>query len=139
MGVVFQLSTSHDTINTHGFAFGHGSNNTLLGFNVIGTAIAWVLAAFTLLENAEGSNLLVTALHGNTAIKMIQKLLKPLDRIMGGKFEKGQPAEQTGVIDATFVDRNAVDKNAIYEDEGFENEGLGSEGRRRAEDEMQRV
>lgn len=115
MGITFQLSTNADhRIDVRGFAFGSGSSNTLLGFNVIGTAIAWVMAAGTLLENAEGSNLLVTALHGNTVIKMIQKLLKPLDRIMGGKFEKGQPTEQTGTIDNTFVDKNAVDKNAAY-------------------------
>lgn len=123
MGIVFQLSTNADhRIDARGFAFGSGSSNTLLGFNVIGTAIAWIMAAFTLLENADGSNLLVTALQGNTVVKLIQKLFKPLDRIMGGKFEKGQRAEQTGVIDDTFVDRNAVDKNAAYTEPGARDE-----------------
>lgn len=123
MGIVFQLSTSKShKIDDRGFAFGSGGNNTLLGFNVIGTAVAWVMAAATLLENADGSNMLVTALHGNTVVKMFQKLLKPLDRIMGGKFEKGQRTEQTGVIDDTFVDKGGMDSNATFASEAPTNE-----------------
>ncbi len=92
MGVVFQLSTAaccKDYINVRGFAWGTGGSNTLLGFNVIGTAVAWGLAGLTLLENSEGSNLIMAAAHGNNIVKVIQKGLQPLDRLLGGKFDKG--------------------------------------------------
>ena len=91
MGVVFQLSTAScckEYINVRGFAFGAGKYNTLLGFNVIGTIVAWGLAGLTLLENSEGSNLIIAAAQGNNVIKVIQKLLRPLDRALGGKFDK---------------------------------------------------
>ncbi|KAL0024648.1 hypothetical protein WJX77_006190 [Trebouxia sp. C0004] len=68
MGVVFQLSTAaccKDYINVQGFAWGAGGSNTLLGFNDIGTAVAWGLAGLTLLEDSEGSNLILAAAHGN--------------------------------------------------------------------------
>ena len=92
MGVVFQLSTAaccKDYINVQGFAWGAGGSNTLLGFNVIGTAVAWGLAGLTLLENSEGSNLILAAAHGNNIVKVIQKGLRPLDRLLGGKFDRG--------------------------------------------------
>jgi len=47
------------------------------------------LAGLTLLENAEGSNLVIAAAHGNNIVKVIQKGLQPLNRMLGGKFEKG--------------------------------------------------
>lgn len=90
MGVTFQLSTADCCsayINTRGFAWGSGDNATLLGFNVIGTIVAWGLAAISLLENAEGSNLIMAAAHGNNIVKVIQKALRPLDRILGGRFK----------------------------------------------------
>ena len=57
MGIVYQLSISSccsDYINTTGFAFGSGDYSKLLGFNVIGTGIAWALMFITLLENIGG-------------------------------------------------------------------------------------
>ena len=57
MGIVYQLSIAdccRDSINTTGFAFGSGDNSKLLGFNVIGTGIAWALMFITLLENTCG-------------------------------------------------------------------------------------
>ena len=57
MGVVYQLSTAScckDYINTDGFAIGSGTYSKLLGFNVIGTSIAWALMFITLLENSSG-------------------------------------------------------------------------------------
>ena len=95
MGVVFQLSTAScckDYINVQGFAWGSGDSNTLLGFNVIGTVVAWGLAGLTLLENSEGSNLLLAAAQGNNVVKVIQKALLPLDRFLGGKFDKNSDA-----------------------------------------------
>ena len=120
MGVTFQLSTAaccQDYINTRGFAFGSGANSTLLGFNVIGTAVAWGLAALTLLENAEGSNLVITAVHGNTMIKLIQKLLKPVDRLLGGKFDKDEGPELHSVVDERSVDKNAAYTDAVEQPE----------------------
>ncbi|KAL0034477.1 hypothetical protein WJX79_004596 [Trebouxia sp. C0005] len=64
MGIVFQLSTAaccKDYINVRGFAWGAG----------------------------EGSNLILAAAHGNNIVKVIQKGLQPLDRVLGGRFEKG--------------------------------------------------
>lgn len=113
MGVTFQLSTAaccQDYINTRGFAFGSGANSTLLGFNVIGTAVAWGLAALTLLENAEGSNLIMTAVHGNAMIKLIQNLLKPVDRLLGGKFDKDEGSGPRVVVEERFMDKNAAYK-----------------------------
>ena len=110
MGVTFQLSTAEccrDYINTRGFAWGSGENNTLLGFNVIGTIIAWGLAGISLLENAEGSNLIMAAAHGNNIVKVIQKALKPLDRILGGRFDK----------------TNAIDGNAVVRDDDIMTSG----------------
>ena len=118
MGVVFQLSTAaccKDYINVRGFAWGSGDSNTLLGFNVIGTAVAWGLAGLTLLENSEGSNLIIAAAQGNNVVKLIQKSLQPLDRILGGKFDKSQdPAPHTRVNETDF------DSSAVKENEAFE-------------------
>lgn len=53
-GVVFQLSTAsccRDYINIEGFRFGSGSEAALLGFNVIGSIVAWGLCGVCLLEN----------------------------------------------------------------------------------------
>lgn len=119
MGVVFQLSTAScckDYINVRGFAFGSGENNTLLGFNVIGTAIAWGLAGLTLLENSEGSNLIVAAAQGNNVVKLIQKLLKPLDRVLGGKFDKSAAANPNMAVEGGNFDMSAVKENAAFEE-----------------------
>ena len=119
MGVVFQLSTAaccKDYINVRGFAWGSGDSNTLLGFNVIGTAVAWVLAGLTLLENSEGSNLIMAAAQGNNVVKLIQKMLQPLDRVLGGRFDKsGDPVTGTTVREGDF-DRSAVKENDAFED-----------------------
>ena len=121
MGVTFQLSTAHccrDYINTRGFAWGSGANNTLLGFNVIGTVVAWGLAVLTLLENAEGSNLIMAAAHGNNIVKVIQKTLMPLDRILGGRFDKSSGAPRGSSAVVSNDDILASGKaDSVYEDQ----------------------
>ena len=119
MGLVFQLSTSaccKDYINVRGFTFGSGESKTLLGFNVIGTAIAWGLAALTLLENSEGSNLIVAAAQGNNVVKLIQKLLRPLDRALGGKFDKSGAAHPDMTVEGGEFDVSAMKENAAFEE-----------------------
>ena len=118
MGVVFQLSTAaccKDYINVQGFAWGTGDSNTLLGFNVIGTAVAWVLAGLTLLENSEGSNLIVAAAQGNNVVKLIQNMLQPLDRVLGGRFDKSGD-----VVPGTTVREGDFDQSAVKENDAFE-------------------
>ncbi|KAK9829007.1 hypothetical protein WJX72_003371 [[Myrmecia] bisecta] len=75
MGIVLQLSTSNcckNYINTKGFAFGSGSYNTLLGFNVIGAAVGWGLMFLTLLENASGSEMKTKVGEGNNVVRAMQ-------------------------------------------------------------------
>lgn len=118
VGVVFQLSTAScckDYINVRGFTFGSGANNTLLGFNVIGTAIAWGLAGLTLLENAEGSNLILAAAQGNNVVKLIQRSLQPINRVLGGKLDKSADMPNSGV-EGTGFDQSAMKENAAFED-----------------------
>lgn len=119
MGLVFQLSTAScckDYINVRGFSFGSGANNTLLGFNVIGTAIAWGLAGLTLLENSEGSNLIVAAAQGNNVVKLIQKLLRPLDRVLGGRFDKSGDAVPNTAAEGNGFDASAMKENAAFDE-----------------------
>ena len=119
MGVVFQLSTAScckDYINVQGFAWGSGGSNTLLGFNVIGTAVAWILAGLTLLENSEGSNLIIAAAQGNNVVKVIQKALQPLDRMLGGKFDKSPVLESEAVVVDGDAINSAAKDDALFED-----------------------
>ena len=119
MGVVFQLSTAaccKDYINVRGFTFGSGDNKVLLGFNVIGTAIAWGLAGLTLLENLEGSNLVLAAAQGNNVVKLIQKSLQPLDRLLGGKFDKSADPGPKATVEGTDFDQSAMKENAAYDE-----------------------
>ena len=119
MGVVFQLSTAEcckDYINVQGFTFGSGDSNTLLGFNVIGTAVAWVLAGLTLLENAEGSNLILAAAQGNNVVKLIQRSLKPFDRILGGKFDKSPDAAPSTRVEGAEFDQSAIKEIAAFDE-----------------------
>ncbi len=60
MGAVYQLASApccKATIATAGLAIGSGDNRTLLGFNVVGVVVAWILALATLLENPLGAAL----------------------------------------------------------------------------------
>jgi hypothetical protein len=60
MGAVYQLASApccKATIATAGLAIGSGDNRTLLGFNVVGVVVAWLLALATLLENPLGAPL----------------------------------------------------------------------------------
>lgn len=119
MGIVFQLSTAEcckDYINVRGFAFGSGDSNTLLGFNVIGTAIAWGLAALTLLENAEGSNLILAAAQGNNLVKLIQRSFKPLDRMLGGKFDRSAAAAPSTGVEGADFDQSAMKETAAFDE-----------------------
>ncbi|GAQ80925.1 solute symporter family protein [Klebsormidium nitens] len=62
-GVVFQLSSAsccRDYINVKGFAMGSGSEQLLLGFNVIGSLCAWGVCGICLLENVPAYHLLKT-------------------------------------------------------------------------------
>lgn len=118
MGLVFQLSTAScckDYINVRGFTFGSGKSKTLLGFNVIGTAIAWGLAGLTLLENAEGSNLILAAAQGNNVVKLIQRSLHPINRVLGGKLDKSADMPNTGA-EGTGYDQSAMKENAAFDD-----------------------
>ena len=119
MGVVFQLSTAEcckDYINVRGFTFGSGDSNTLLGFNVIGTAVAWVLAGFTLLENAEGSNLILAAAQGNNVVKLIQRSFRPFDRMLGGKFDRSAEAPPSTRVETAEFDQSAMKENAAFDE-----------------------
>lgn len=129
MGVVFQLSTAaccKDYINVQGFAWGSGGSNTLLGFNVIGTVVAWGLAGLTLLENSQGSNLIIAAAQGNNIVKVIQKALSPLDRILGGKFDSKSSSvqEPRAVVGDNDILSSAAKDNAVFEDR-LQDEGTG--------------
>ncbi|KAK9831522.1 hypothetical protein WJX81_005358 [Elliptochloris bilobata] len=69
MGAVYQLASApccKATIEMAGFAIGNGKNNKLLGFNVIGVVVAWILALVTLLENPLGSLLTQGPTEGNS-------------------------------------------------------------------------
>lgn len=96
MGLVYQLSTAScckHNINVKGFAFGRGAYSTLLGFNVIGSAIAWALCGLTLLENSDGSNLVLSAAAGNNVVKFLKRVLMPLDMLLGGRKTAELPTQ----------------------------------------------
>ena len=119
MGIVFQLSTAEcckDYINVRGFTFGSGDSNTLLGFNVIGTAIAWGLAGLTLLENAEGSNLILAAAQGNNLVKLIQRSFKPLDCMLGGKFDRSADTVPSTRVEGADFDQSTMKENAAFDE-----------------------
>ena len=119
MGIVFQLSTAEcckDYINARGFTFGAGDSNTLLGFNVIGTAIAWGLAAITLVENAESSNLILAAAQGNNVVKLIQRSFKPLNHMLGGKFDRSADAVPSTSVEGADFDQSDMKENAAFDD-----------------------
>lgn len=119
MGIVFQLSTADcckDYINVRGFTFGSGDSNTLLGFNVFGTAIAWGLAGLTLLENAEGSNMVLAAAQGNNVVKLIQRGLKPLDRMLGGKSDRPAGAVSNTNVEGADFGHSAMKEHAAFDE-----------------------
>ena len=121
MGLTYQLSTSaccKGDINTAGFNFGTGAYNTLLGFNVIGAAIAWALCGLTLLENSEGSNLLLSAAAGNNIVKLVRRALAPVGRVLGGR----QEAEETRPV-GTPVSSDVVNKGSLDTEMGLAKPG----------------
>lgn len=78
MGAVYQLASApccKATIATAGLAIGSGSNATLLGFNVVGVVVAWILALVTLLENPLGALLtqvcMLTRVSGGRSLTVL--------------------------------------------------------------------
>lgn len=67
------------------------------------------------LENSEGSNLIVAAAQGNNVVKLIQNMLQPLDRVLGGRFDKSGD-----VVPGTTVREGDFDQSAVKENDAFE-------------------
>eukprot|EP00891_Asterochloris_glomerata_P000355 jgi/Astpho2/355/Aster-02232 len=89
MGVTYQLSISSCCaayINNTGFAMGSGSYSVLLGFNVIGAIVAWGLCGLALLENPSSASL--TAVPGNSFIRVLKRATQPIERLLGGHKDK---------------------------------------------------